>query len=162
MEKVNLNKQVTFSAQIQDDIHHVEEVMLAQARDQHPDLKNALELIVKSGGKRIRPTIALLVGEMLGAPHEKIISMAASIELLHTGTLVHDDLIDGALLRRGMPTLNAKWSPGSTVLTGDFIFAQAANLAAGTDSIPVMKIFSAIVRFVNRFSSWCMNAIPAS
>ena len=142
MEIINLNTQVSIFAQVQEDIQHVEELMLAQTHEQHPDLKAALELIVKSGGKRIRPTISLLVGQMLGAPHEKMITMAAAIELLHTATLVHDDFIDGSLLRRGMPTLNAQWSPGSTVLTGDFIFARAAKLAAETDSIPVMKIFS--------------------
>lgn len=116
--------------------------MLAQTREQHHDLQAALELIVKSGGKRIRPTISLLVGQLLNTPHEKLITISAAIELLHTATLIHDDLIDGSLLRRGMPTLNSQWSPGSTVLTGDFIFARAAKLAADTESIPVMKVFS--------------------
>ena len=68
--------------------------------------------------------------------------MASAIELLHTATLVHDDLIDGALLRRGVPTINSKWSAAATVLTGDFIFASAAFQAAKTNSIEVMKIFS--------------------
>jgi geranylgeranyl pyrophosphate synthase len=79
---------------------------------------------------------------MLGAPEEKLITLCASVELLHTATLVHDDLIDGALLRRGMPTLNARWSPAATVLTGDFLFARAAKLAAETDYLPLMKLFS--------------------
>ena len=61
---------------------------------------------------------------------------------LHTATLVHDDLIDGSLLRRGITTLNAQWSPAATVLTGDFIFARAAKLAAETDSVPVMRLFA--------------------
>jgi len=71
-----------------------------------------------------------------------LVTLAAAIEALHTATLVHDDLIDGALIRRGIPTLNAQWSPAATVLTGDFIFAQAAKLAAETDSIEVMRLFS--------------------
>jgi geranylgeranyl pyrophosphate synthase len=79
---------------------------------------------------------------MLGAPEEKLITLGASVELLHTATLVHDDLIDGALLRRGMPTLNARWSPAATVLTGDFLFARAAKLAAETDHLPLMKLFA--------------------
>ncbi len=79
---------------------------------------------------------------MLGAPEEKLITLGASVELLHTATLVHDDLIDGALLRRGMPTLNARWSPAATVLTGDFLFARAARLAAETDYLPLMKLFA--------------------
>jgi geranylgeranyl pyrophosphate synthase len=79
---------------------------------------------------------------MLDAPLEKLITLGAAVELLHTATLVHDDLIDGSLLRRGMATLNARWSPPATVLTGDFLFARAAILAAETDHLPLMKLFS--------------------
>ena len=79
---------------------------------------------------------------MLGAPLEKLITLGAAVELLHTATLVHDDLIDGALLRRGMPTLNARWSPPATVLTGDFLFARAAKLAAETDHLALMNLFA--------------------
>jgi geranylgeranyl pyrophosphate synthase len=84
----------------------------------------------------------LLAGKMLGAECDRIITLASAIELLHTATLVHDDLIDGSLLRRGMPTLNSQWSPGATILTGDFLFASAAKLAADTNSIEVMRLFS--------------------
>lgn len=116
--------------------------MLAQADKHHPDLGNALEHLLSSGGKRIRPAVALLTGGMLGADIERLLILGAAIELLHTATLVHDDLIDGALLRRGISTLNAQWSPAATVLTGDFIFAQAAKLAAETNSVPVMRLFA--------------------
>jgi len=134
---------VTFNTSIQDQLKFVEERIREQAGDeQHPDLRSALEHIIAAGGKRIRPTLGLLVGNMLGAPEDKLITLGASVELLHTATLVHDDLIDGALLRRGMPTLNARWSPAATVLTGDFLFARAAKLAAETDYLPLMKLFS--------------------
>lgn len=116
--------------------------MRAQADESHPDLRAALEHLLAAGGKRIRPTLGLLVGNMLGAPLEKLITLGAAVELLHTATLVHDDLIDGALLRRGMATLNARWSPPATVLTGDYLFARAAKLAAETDHLPLMKQFS--------------------
>jgi geranylgeranyl pyrophosphate synthase len=79
---------------------------------------------------------------MLGASSDRVETLGAAIELLHTATLVHDDLIDGALLRRGIATLNSQWSPAATVLTGDYIFARAAKLAAETNSIPVMRLFS--------------------
>ena len=79
---------------------------------------------------------------MLGANTTNVVTLGAAIELLHTATLVHDDLIDGALLRRGIATLNSQWSPAATVLTGDYIFARAAKLAAETNSIPVMRLFS--------------------
>lgn len=116
--------------------------MRTQADEAHPDLRAALEHLLAAGGKRIRPTLSLLVGNMLGAPLEKVVTLGAAVELLHTATLVHDDLIDGSLLRRGTPTLNARWSPPATVLTGDFLFARAAKLAAETDYLPLMKLFS--------------------
>lgn len=137
-----MNATVSFLTPVQEDINAVEAIMRSQAKGYHSDLNAALTLLLSAGGKRIRPALTILVGRMLGANHDHLLSLAAAIELLHTATLVHDDLIDGSLLRRGMPTLNSHWSPGATVLTGDFIFSRAANMAANTDSIPAMKLFS--------------------
>jgi len=120
----------------------VEVRLHAQADDRHPDLRAALEQILAAGGKRIRPTLGLLVGDMLGAPQDRLVTLGAAVELLHTATLVHDDLIDGSLLRRGSPTLNARWSPAATVLTGDFLFARAAKLAAEAGHLPLMELFA--------------------
>ncbi len=139
--EIDLNA-VTFLSPVTEEIKLVEEKMRCQADEAHSDLRAALEHLLAAGGKRIRPTLGLLVGNMLGAPLEKLVTLGAAVELLHTATLVHDDLIDGALLRRGMPTLNARWSPPATVLTGDFLFARAAKLAADTDHLPLMKLFS--------------------
>lgn len=116
--------------------------MVSYSSGYHPDLMAALDHLMAAGGKRIRPIITLLMGMMMGAEEEKLISLGASIELLHTATLVHDDLIDGALLRRGNPTLNSHWTPAATVLTGDYIFAQAAQLAAEIGSTDAMSIFA--------------------
>jgi geranylgeranyl pyrophosphate synthase len=133
----------TFFTSVQEQLQFVEQRIRSQAGEEHhPDLRSALEHLLAAGGKRIRPTLGLLVGNMLGAAEDKLITLGASVELLHTATLVHDDLIDGALLRRGMPTLNARWSPAATVLTGDFLFARAAKLAAETDHLPLMKLFA--------------------
>ena len=132
----------SFFTPVQTDIQLVEDRMRAQAGDAHPDLRAALEHLLSSGGKRIRPTMGVLIGKMLGGDHETMITLAAAVELLHTATLVHDDLIDGALLRRGNPTLNARWSSAATVLTGDFMFARAAKLAAETDHLPLMRLFA--------------------
>ncbi len=132
-----------FIAPVQDGIKEVEQLMRAQAgNDHHPDLRAALEHLLMAGGKRVRPTIVFLVGNMFNAPHDKLVTLGAAVEMLHTATLVHDDLIDGSLLRRGIPTLNARWSPAATVLTGDFLFGRAAKLAAETDFLPVMKLFA--------------------
>ncbi len=143
-------KTLPFQTIIHEQLKEVEQHMLAQADHNHPDLATALEHLVAAGGKRVRPMVTLLVGGMLGADSQRLHSLAAAVEMLHTATLVHDDLIDGALLRRGMTTLNAKWSPAATVLTGDFIFARAAKLAADTDSIGVMHMFAdALTTIVN-------------
>ncbi len=132
----------TFFTPVQENMRLVEELMRAQADEHHPELRAALHHLLGAGGKRIRPTLVLLVGNMLGADPNKLITLAAAVELLHTATLVHDDLIDGALLRRGNPTLNARWTPAATVLTGDFVFARAAKLAAETDCLPLMRLFA--------------------
>ena len=134
---------IPFFTPVQDGIRHVEQLMRSQTGyDHHPDLRAALEHILGAGGKRVRPTIIFLVGNIFDAPHDKLVILGASVEMLHTATLVHDDLIDGSLLRRGIPTLNARWSPAATVLTGDFLFGRAAKLAAETDHLPLMKLFA--------------------
>lgn len=110
--------------------------------DHDPNLIGALDHLLSSGGKRIRPALVLLTGAMLGGDMDHTITLAASVEMLHTATLVHDDLIDGSLVRRGIPTINAKWSAGATVLTGDYIFARAAHLAAALGERRLMEIFA--------------------
>jgi len=137
-----LENKLSFQSIVEEEITIVEDRMRDQAYDYHPDLQAALDHLINSGGKRIRPNITLLAGKMLHGDTQSLITLSAAIELLHTATLVHDDLIDGSLLRRGIATLNAKWSPAATVLTGDFLFAKAANLAAEVCSIPVMKLFA--------------------
>jgi len=137
-----LNSSISTLTTINQDIEAVEQLMISQAKEYNGDLQSAIKLLLSSGGKRIRPRIILLLGSILKGQKDLLITLASSIELLHTATLVHDDLIDGALLRRGVPTLNSKWTAAATVLTGDFIFASAAFLAAKTNSIEVMSIFS--------------------
>ncbi|MCS7056427.1 MAG: polyprenyl synthetase family protein [Thermoflexales bacterium] len=120
------------------------EATLLRLPDLKPDdLRAAVERIVASGGKRIRPVITLLIAGMLGRlDNPRAVDLASAVEMLHTATLVHDDLIDGSLVRRGAATLNAVWTPAATVLTGDYLFAVAANLAARTESVRVMSIFA--------------------
>ena len=141
MDMISLNS-ISFLVPVQAALQEVETVLHSQAENAQPDLRAAVEHLLSSGGKRIRPVICLLTGQMLDGDHDKLTSLAAAVEMLHTATLVHDDLIDGALLRRGMPTLNARWSPAATILTGDYMFARAAKLAAETNTLPLMKLFA--------------------
>ena len=128
---------------IQDDLLQVEQHLRALPGLQPESLRNAVEIIVASGGKRIRPIITLLVAGMMGyAQSARLIYLASAAEMLHTSSLVHDDLIDGSLVRRGAATLNAAWTPAATVLTGDYLFSYAAGLAAKTGSVRVMSIFA--------------------
>jgi geranylgeranyl pyrophosphate synthase len=132
----------SFLHPVKDRLAAVEAHMRLQAEDAHPDLGAALTHLIDAGGKRVRPIVTILTGELLDAPEDRLLDLAAAVELLHTATLVHDDMIDGALLRRGMPTLNAGWTPAATILTGDFIFARAAKLASATGSVAVMDMFA--------------------
>jgi geranylgeranyl pyrophosphate synthase len=130
-------------APIQGELTAVEAKMREAAlANQNAALTSALEHLLASGGKRVRPAVALLSAHLFDAEPSRAVALAAAIEMLHTATLVHDDLIDGSLLRRGLPTLNAQWTPGATVLTGDFLFARAAALTSETDSVRVMNVFA--------------------
>lgn len=124
------------------DLEQVERKMREPMNLDYPQLTAVLSSLLDSGGKRLRPALALLAGRLYSADPDKLVSLAASVEMLHTATLVHDDLIDGALMRRGSTTVNARWSMGATVLTGDYLFARAAALAAETDNVRVMGIFA--------------------
>jgi len=116
-------------------------------------LASAFLDLIGSGGKRLRPALALMAAEFNDSlqgklDYEKVIALAASVEMLHTSTLVHDDVIDGALLRRGSPTLNAAWSGGSTVLAGNYMFGSAARFSAETKNIRVIQKFSETLKII--------------
>ncbi|MBI3360348.1 MAG: polyprenyl synthetase family protein [Chloroflexi bacterium] len=129
-------------ASVRHELGAVEAKLREIAPNQHEALTGATEHLLASGGKRVRPALALLAASAFGAETQRAVALAAAVEMLHTATLVHDDLIDGSLLRRGIPTLNAQWTPAATVLTGDYLFARAASLAAETDSVEVMDVFA--------------------
>ncbi|MEW5988581.1 MAG: polyprenyl synthetase family protein [Chloroflexota bacterium] len=137
-----MSQSLTFLEPVAAELHEVESRMRHVPLAAHPTLLAALQHILASGGKRVRPALTLLVGQALSGPTERLIDLAAAVEMLHTASLVHDDIIDGSLMRRGAATLNATWSPGATILTGDFIFARAAQLAAATQSVRVMSLFA--------------------
>ena len=95
--------------------------------------------IVKSGGKRIRPAICILVAKTLGYSEPNLIRLASSIELLHTATLIHDDVVDESLVRRGKESIQAKWDDAHGVLVGDFIYSKAFQLMASFDNPKIIR-----------------------
>ena len=134
-------------------LQQVEAKMKTVDADLFAPLANAFIELIGQGGKRLRPALALLAaGLQDGCSAEEynhpLIALAAAVEMLHTATLVHDDVIDGALLRRDAPTLNASWSPGATVLAGDYMFACSAQFAAETGNVRVIDIFSHTLRVI--------------
>lgn len=127
---------------VREDLGRVESLLLEQSSCQHEAIGVAVDHLIGGGGKRLRPALVLLSAHLCGAEMDRAVFAAAAVEMLHTATLVHDDLIDGALVRRGTETLNAHWSPAATVLTGDYIFARAAYLASRADDIRLMQRFA--------------------
>ena len=98
--------------------------------------------IVRAGGKRLRPLVLLLAGRAYRYDLDALVTAAAGVELLHTASLVHDDIVDRAALRRGKPTLNSVLGSGAVILVGDYLFAQSAMLAAATQNPRVVAIFA--------------------
>lgn len=112
------------------------------AKVDFPMVSPLVEGLVNTGGKRLRPLMLLLSARGFAYDLDRAITAAAGVELLHTASLVHDDNIDRAALRRGVPTLNTQLSAGAVILIGDYLFAQSAILAAATESTRIVAIFA--------------------
>ena len=132
----------TLYGPVQDDIALVEATFDLIKRVELAPLAQMLEHVLGAGGKRIRPGLALLGGTFGAYDLDRLVPLAASIELLHTATLVHDDVIDAAPTRRGRPTANSLYNNAVSVMIGDFLFAHAADLIARVDSVRVVRIFA--------------------
>jgi octaprenyl-diphosphate synthase len=98
------------------------------------------QYISEGGGKRIRPALLLLCSRLAGYPGELHILFATVFELIHTATLVHDDVIDGSTLRRGRSTINERWGNHLTVLVGDHLYLKAMNSALTANDLRLVKI----------------------
>lgn len=127
---------------VQEDLALVEEMLESLKRVDYPPLAQMLSLALAGGGKRLRPAVTLLTGKFGSYPLDKLVALATSIELLHTATLVHDDVIDNAHTRRGRPTTNSAFHNSTSVMLGDYMFAHAADLVCRTASIRVIRLFS--------------------
>jgi geranylgeranyl pyrophosphate synthase len=142
-------KEVTLLELVRADLERVEAKMRGIATGAYAPLAEAFLQLLGSGGKRLRPALALAAHNLFEQPaSEKAIAVAAAVEMLHNATLVHDDLIDNALVRRGITTLNAQWNKGATVLAGDYLFARAAGFAAETENVPVVQLFADTLRII--------------
>jgi geranylgeranyl pyrophosphate synthase len=126
------------------DLDSVSQRVLEVTKLSYPLASSIIREIVMAGGKRLRPLLVLLAGRAYAYREhfDALVTAAAGVELLHIASLVHDDTIDHAAVRRGKPTLNSVMSVGGTILVGDFLFAQSAMLAARTGDVRVVGVFA--------------------
>jgi octaprenyl-diphosphate synthase len=120
----------------------VEAELQNRLRSETPVASRLAEHVSKSSGKRLRPALLLLVSKFCGCDSDEDIRFGAIFELIHTATLIHDDVIDHASTRRGSPSLNAEWGNTQSVLFGDFLFMQAVHSALKSRNWRMMEIFA--------------------
>jgi octaprenyl-diphosphate synthase len=107
-----------------------------------PMVRDVATYVLGSGGKRLRPALVLLVSRMLGYKGERDVRYAAVIEMIHTATLIHDDIIDGSDLRRGNPTANNTWGNQTSVLVGDWLYTRTMDLCLELGDVEVMRLLT--------------------
>ena len=134
---------------IKEDLKELE-LQLKESISSEVDLATEVSsYIVKSGGKRIRPTITILVARALKYRGKELINLATAIELLHTATLIHDDVVDQSEIRRGKTSIHKKWDNAHGVLVGDFVYSKAFQLMA---SLKNKRIIQTLANSTNRIS----------
>jgi octaprenyl-diphosphate synthase len=134
-------------------LDHISAALDQVERSMHEQLASESELmanigqhVLGSGGKRLRPALVLLAAELCGYTGARRIQIAAAVELLHTATLLHDDVVDLAELRRGRPSANALWGNRSAILVGDFFYARASSMIVEDGNLEILWVFSDTIR----------------
>lgn len=112
------------------------------ASEHAPRIPEVTAHLVEAGGKRLRPMLTLATAKMCGYAGDHHLRLAATVEFIHTATLLHDDVVDESRQRRGRPTANLLWDNKSSVLVGDYLFARAFQLMVETGSLRVLDILS--------------------
>jgi heptaprenyl diphosphate synthase len=116
------------AADIDNDLRRVEEILFDIVKSQHALLTRASQHLMLAGGKRFRPMLALLTARFGRPDEERVVAGAVACELTHLASLYHDDVMDEAVIRRSIESANARWGNKMAILTGDFLFAQAAAI----------------------------------
>ena len=124
-----------------------EEELSSQLVSNNPQIDRVLKYVARLGGKRLRPALTFLTAELFGASTEETTRLAMVVEMVHTATLVHDDVLDSSGLRRHQPTVHVRWDVPTSILIGDWLFTHAYGLAnAGQSTIPGRWIADAAKR----------------
>jgi len=125
------------------DMDAVNQLIRERMASRHaPRIPEVTAHLVEAGGKRLRPMLTLAAARLLGGEGERAVKLAATVEFIHTATLLHDDVVDESTRRRGRPTANLLWDNKSSVLVGDYLFARSFQLMTECDSLPIMAILS--------------------
>jgi octaprenyl-diphosphate synthase len=123
---------------IRADLEEVESRLREISRSPNPLIAEVNRYLFQKGGKRIRPALLILSAKMCGYTGADHVFWSALVEIIHTASLIHDDIVDNSTLRRGQDTVHAKWGPNITVLLGDFLYIQTIALALKTKVYPVI------------------------
>ncbi|KPP83996.1 MAG: octaprenyl-diphosphate synthase [Rhodobacteraceae bacterium HLUCCA08] len=125
------------------DMQAVNALIRARMASEHaPRIPEVTAHLIEAGGKRLRPMLTLAAARLCGYDGPYHIHLAATVEFIHTATLLHDDVVDESAQRRGRPTANLLWDNQSSVLVGDYLFARSFQLMTETGSIRVLRILS--------------------
>jgi octaprenyl-diphosphate synthase len=124
----------TLYASIKPELRRVDARLQDEIHSDHPEADAVIRHGIRLAGKRLRPALLLLAGQAVGKLGDDHITLATVVEMIHTATLVHDDVLDEAALRRHVDTVNARWNNETSVLLGDFLFTHAFYLASTLES----------------------------
>ncbi|CAN0573055.1 unnamed protein product, partial [Ectocarpus sp. 12 AP-2014] len=128
---------------LKDDLAAVNELIASRMASEHaPRIPEVTAHLVEAGGKRVRPMLTLAAANLCGYEGVNHHRLAATVEFIHTATLLHDDVVDESAQRRGRPTANLLWDNKSSVLVGDYLFARSFQLMVETGSLQVLDILS--------------------
>src|SRR5580700_7713055 len=125
---------------VRDDLEQVEREISLETVASADAVTYIGQYLQSGGGKRLRPILVLLCGRLFGESNPGLVRMAAVVEMIHTATLVHDDVIDMAKTRRGRPSINVVWGNHTSVLAGDWLYMQAFQVALRERSFPILDV----------------------
>jgi octaprenyl-diphosphate synthase len=129
-------------APVSERLKDVDQFLSKELGRAQPMVREVAGYVLAGGGKRLRPALVLLISRMLGAVGERDIRYGAVVELIHTATLIHDDIIDESDLRRGQPTANNRWGNQTTVLVGDWLYTRSMDLCLELGDVDVMRLLT--------------------
>lgn len=129
-------------AALNDDLKKIDKIILSFARGKSPLIQEISNHLIASGGKRVRPILLLLSAQLCGSENDDRHNLAAAVELIHSATLLHDDVVDVSEIRRGKKTANAIWDNKVSILVGDYLFSIAFQLMVFSKNLHILNLLA--------------------